>query len=192
MKTLEQKEAWVLRKINLEILHGILIDKQYPKIIILENGDDLYVSKQDEIYNSLEAATEAKKEWEERVKELIRGTKHNIEILEGLSRCIANPKDYIPEHYLNDNYYKSYYDRYDNLIRYVNTGVLNINAESFTKDSIVEIKWGEDCAEIVLMNGSKVRTYTEQEFDLITDIFGINYSDRVFTDIKLEKDEEDD
>lgn len=192
MKTLEQKEAWVLRKVNAEILHGILIDKQHPKILILEDGDDLYVSKKDEIYNSLEAATEAKKEWEERIKKLIRETKYNIEILDGLNSCIADAKDYIPEHYLNDSYYESYYDRYDNLIRYVDTGMLNINAVSFTKDSIVEIKWGEDCAEIVLKNGSKVRTYTKNELNLIVDLFGSNYSDRVFTDIKLEKDEEDD
>ena len=140
----------------------------------------------------MEAATEAKKEWEEQVKKLISETKHNIEILNGLDKCIADEKDYIPEYYLNDGYYKSYYDRYDNLIKYVDTGMLNINAVSFTKDSIVEIKWGEDCAEIVLKNGSKVRTYTGQEFDLITDLFGTNYSDRVFTDIKLEKDEDDD
>lgn len=192
MKTLEQKEAWVLRKANLEILHGILIDKQYPKILILENGNDLYVSKKDGIYNSLEAATEAKKEWEEQVKKLINETKHNIEILESLNSCIADAKDYIPEHYLNDSYNEGIRDRYDNLIRYVDTGMLNINAVSFTKDSIAEIKWGVDCAEIVLTNGSKVRTCTEQEFDFVTDLFGSNYSDRVFTDIKLETDEEDD
>lgn len=192
MEKYEQKEAWVLRKINSEILHGILVDKQYPKILILENGNDLYVSKKDKIYNSLEAATEAKKEWEEQVKKLIRETKHNIDILDSLNSCIADAKDYIPDHYLNNNYYNSYYDRYDKLIKYIDTGILNINAESFTKDSIVEIKWGEDCAEIVLTNGSKVRTYTKNELNLIEDLFGSNYSDRVFTDIKLETDEEDD
>lgn len=193
MEKYEQKEAWVLDEANANMHHGTLLLKDDKPFAIIENDDAYKIKKHYRIYYSEKEANEAYEEYKLDIKELCKEVKDNIEKLEKLSFNVAKREDYIPEYILGDrNSYKRYYYLYERIISYIRYGIININALSFTKESVSHVNWGEGCAEICLKNGQKVKTYNETENDLIEDVFGMNASERYFTDMKPEEEEGDD
>lgn len=194
MEKYEQKEAWVLDKTNANLYHGTLLLKNDKPFAIIEKDDAYKIRKHYRIYYSEEEANEAYEEYKLDIKELCKEVKDNIEKLEALSYNLAKRDDYIPGYILDmaENSYKRYYYLYEKIITYIRYGIININALSFTKESVSHVNWGEGCAEICLKNGQKVKTYNKTEYDLIEDVFGMNESERYFTDMKPEEEEDDD
>ena len=141
------------------------------------------------IFDTKDEADAYSKEKKSEYKALAKQTLSNVKLLDNISSNIVQWKDYLPEKYHQKD--SPWYDRYYELRRVINTGIININAVSFKKEDVSHIEWGDDCAKVCLKDGSDVKTYGKLEFYLIEDIFGDNNSDRTYTELKDEKEEED-
>ena len=84
-------------------------------------------------------------------------------------------------------------------------GMLNINAESVKIDEIVGIRWNEErykngvksggrkrTATLVLKDKHEVTTRTDMERKIIEDLFGENFSERIFVKNIISTDSDDD
>lgn len=192
MKTYNQKEAWVLNKRSGRLTHGILLlDGIQPSRLI--TAESSYKIDNDHIvYYNTKDAVNARDEYKLEIKELCAETKRNIKKLDGLWLESMTRSDYLPDELLKSNSYEDYYDICELLTNYIQSGMININAVSFSKESVSHVNWGESAAEIVLKNGQKINTYDSIEFEFVSRVFGGNLRDRTFEGIKPEKEEEDD
>ena len=186
----EAKEAWAVYKYNLCVIKGVLLSKSNKLLGFLEPISGIVYTKEEaESFDTENEAKTYSKEKKSEYKALAKQTLTNIKTLDHISSGIVCGKDYLPEKYSKKDY--EWYDRYYELLRVMNTGIININAVSFRKEDVAHIEWGDDCAKVCLKDGSDVKTYGKLEFNLIEDIFGENNSDRTYTNIKDEKEEED-
>ena len=186
----EAKEAWAVYSQSLNVYKGVLFSKNNKPIRFLESGRGIvFTPKESEFFDTEDEAKAYSDEKKSEYKALAKQTLNNIEILDNILPNIVQWEDYLPErYYQKDN---TWYDRYYELLRVMNTGIININAVSFRKEDVAHIEWGDDCAKVCLKDGSDVKTYGKLEFNLIEDIFGENNSDRTYTALKDEKEEED-
>lgn len=193
METYIGKEAWVLSKRCASIIKGLLLFKDSKPFRFITKDDSYSIDEDHLIYYSKSEAYEALENYKEEIKELCCETKKNIERLDGLLwGSLIKRKDYIPEDILNRNSnYRQYFDICELLTTYIQSGMININAVSFAKESVSHVNWGEAAAEIVLKNGQKITTYDYVELELVTRVFGGNNGERYFTEIKPEKEEEE-
>ena len=136
-------------------------------------------------------AVNARDEYKLEIKQLCAETKSNIKKLEGIWLESMTRSDYLPDELLKPTK-NVYYDICELLTNYIQSGMININAVSFSKESVSHVNWGESAAEIVLKNGQKINTYDSIEFEFVSRVFGGNLRDRTFEGIKPEKEEEDD
>lgn len=186
----EAKEAWAVYKYNLRVIKGVLFSKNNkPMRFFKSNSEVCYTMEEVEFFYTEKEAKAYSDEKKSEYKALAKQTLSNVRILDNISSDIVQQKDYLSEeHCLKDS---PWYDRYYELRRVMNTGIININAVSFRKEDVAHIEWGDDCAKVCLKDGSDVKTYGKLEFNLINDIFGMNNSDRTYTALKDEKEEED-
>ena len=194
MKTYNQKEAWVLNKRSGSLTNGtLLLDGIQPYMLITAQSS--YKINDDHIdYYNKKDAVNARDEYKLEIKQLCAETKSNIKKLEGMWLESMTRSDYLSDGLLlqlnsNNN---DYYDICELLTNYIQSGMININAVSFSKESVSHVNWGESAAEIVLKNGQKINTYDSIEFEFVSRVFGGNYGERTFEGIKPEKEEEDD
>lgn len=192
MKTYNQKEAWVLNKRSGRLTHGILLlDGIQPSRLI--TAESSYKIDNDHmVYYNAKDAVNARDQYKIAIKELCAETKRNIKKLDGLWLESMTRSDYLPDELLKSNSYEDYYDICELLTYYIQSRMININAVSFSKESVSHVNWGESAAEIVLKNGQKINTYDSIEFEFVSRVFGGNLRDRTFEGIKPEKEEEDD
>lgn len=185
----EAKEAWAVNTYNLKVIKGILLSKSNKLLGFLEPISGIvYTQEEAESFDTEEEAKTYSKEKKSEYKALAKQTLSNVRILDNISQNIIQWKDYLPERYHQKE--SPWYDRYYELRRVMNTGIININAVSFKKEDVAHIEWGDDCAKVCLKDGSDVKTYGKLEFNLIEDIFGENNSVRTYTNIKDDKEEE--
>lgn len=185
----EAKEAWAVNTYNLKVIKGVLLSKSNKLLGFLEPISGIvYTQKEAESFDTEDEAKTYSKEKKSEYKALAKQTLSNVRILDNISQNIIQWKDYLPERYHQKE--SPWYDRYYELRRVMNTGIININAVSFRKEDVAHIEWGDDCAKVCLKDGSDVKTYGKLEFNLIEDIFGENNSDRTYTNIKDDKEEE--
>ena len=191
MKTYNQKEAWVLNKRSGRLTHGILLlDGIQPHMLI--TAQTSYKINDDHIvYYNTKDAVNARDEYKIEIKQLCAETKSNIKKLEGLWLESMTRSDYLPDDLLKPTK-NVYYDICELLTNYIQSGMININAVSFSKESVSHVNWGESAAEIVLNDGQKINTYDSIEFEFVSRVFGGNYGERTFEEIKPEKNEKDD
>ena len=186
----EAKEAWAVNTYNLKVIKGVLLSKSNKLLGFLEPISGIVYTKEEaESFDTEDEAKTYSKEKKSEYKALAKQTLSNVKLLDNISSNIVQWKDYLPEKYHQKD--SPWYDRYYELLRVMNTGIININAVSFRKEDVAHIEWGDDCAKVCLKDGSDVKTYGKLEFYLIEDIFGENNSDRTYTNIKDEKEEED-
>lgn len=186
----EAKEAWAVLKFSLTIIEGISISKNDGQVSFYDPLSTIYYTPNEAIvFNTEDEANAYSNEKKSEYKELAKQTLSNIITLDNISPNIVQWKDYLPENHLRKD--SGWYDRYYELRRVMNTGIININAVSFKKEDVSHIEWGDDCAKVCLKDGSDVKTYGKLEFNLIEDIFGENNSDGTYTELKDEKEEED-
>ena len=185
----EAKEAWAVNTYNLKVIKGVLLSKSNKLLGFLEPISGIvYTQEEAESFNTEDEAKTYSKEKKSEYKALAKQTLTNIKTLDHISPNIVQWKDYLPERYHQKD--SPWYDRYYELLRVMRTGIININAVSFRKEDVAHIEWGDDCAKVCLKDGSDVKTYGKLEFNLIEDIFGENNSDRTYTNIKDDKEEE--
>ena len=158
MKTYNQKEAWVLNKRSGRLTHGILLlDGIQPSRLI--TAESSYKIDNDHIvYYNTKDAVNARDEYKIAIKELCAETKRNIKKLDGLWLESMTRSDYLPDELLNHSH-NVYYDICELLTNYIQSGMININAVSFSKESVSHVNWGESAAEIILKNGQEINTY---------------------------------
>ena len=186
----EAKEAWAINKYNLCIIKGVLFSKNNKPMRFFKSDSEVcYTMEEVEFFYTEKEAKAYSDEKKSEYKALAKQTLSNVRILDNTSPNIIQWKDYLPERYHQKE--SPWYDRYYELLRVINTGIININAVSFRKEDVAHIEWGDDCAKVCLKDGSDVKTYGKLEFNLIEDIFGENNSDRTYTTLKDEKEEED-
>lgn len=186
----EAKEAWAVIKYNLCVIKGVLFSKNNKPMRFFKSDSEVcYTMEEVEFFYTEKEAKAYSDEKKSEYKELAKQTLTNIKTLDNISSNIVQWKDYLPERYHQKD--SPWYDRYYELLRVMRTGIININAVSFRKEEVSHIEWGDDCAKVCLKDGSDVMTYGKLEFNLIEDIFGENNSDRTYTNIKDEKEEED-
>lgn len=186
----EVKEAWAVNTYNLKVIKGVLLSKSNKLLGFLEPISGIvYTQEEAEPFDTEDEAKTYSKEKKSEYKALAKQTLSNVRILDDISPNIIQWKDYLPERYHQKD--SPWYDRYYELLRVMNTGIININAVSFRKEDVAHIEWGDDCAKVCLKDGSDVKTYGKLEFNLIEDIFGENNSDRTYTTLKDEDEEED-
>ena len=186
----EAKEAWAVNTYNLKVIKGVLLSKSNKLLGFLEPISGIvYTQEEAESFDTEDEAKTYSKEKKSEYKALAKQTLSNVRILDNISPNIIQWKDYLPERYHQKD--SPWYNRYYELRRVMNTGIININAVSFRKEEVSHIEWGDDCAKVCFKDGSDVKTYWKLEFNLIEDIFGKNNSDRTYTALKDEKEEED-
>lgn len=192
MKKYNQKEAWVLNKRSGVLDNGTLLLDGIQPYRLVAGDKSIKIDDYHIVYYNKEEAVEARSQYKLEIKELCAETKRNIKKLNGIWLESMTSSDYLPDELLNRKSTDEYYDICELLTNYIENGMININAVSFSKESVSHVNWGESAAEIVLKNGQKINTYDHLEFEFISRIFGTNYRDRFFTTVKPEKEEEDD
>ena len=186
----EAKEAWAVNTYNLKVIKGVLFSKNNKPMRFFKSDSEVcYTMEEVEFFYTEKEAKAYSDEKKSEYKALAKQTLSNVRILDNISPNIIQWKDYLPERYHQKN--SPWYDRYYELLRVMNSGIININAVSFRKEDVAHIEWGDDCAKVCLTDGSDVKTYGKLEFNLIEDIFGENNSDRTYTELKDEKEKED-
>lgn len=85
---------------------------------------------------------------------------------------------------------KSFVTRYDfdTIVSDVAKGVINIDAISIRIDQVSNVCHGNNCVQLELVNGKKIKTRTELEYAVVKAVFGSNYSGRTYTSIKPDID----
>lgn len=186
----EAKEQWAVRKFSLSLIRGIAIYKNDKPVSFYDQLSTVYYTLDEVVvFNTEYEAKTYSKEKKSKYMALAKQTLSNIKTLDNISSNIVQWKDYLPERYHQKE--SPWYDRYYELLRVMRTGIININAVSFRKEDVAHIEWGDDCAKVCLKDGSDVKTYGKLEFNLIENIFGENNSDRTYSNIKDDKEEED-
>ena len=191
MKTYNQKEAWVLNKRSGRLTHGILLLDGIRPYMLITAQSSYKINDDHIVYYNTKDAVNARDEYKIEIKQLCAETKSNIKKLEALWLESMTRSDYLPDDLLKPTK-NVYYDICELLTNYIQSGMININAVSFSKESVSHVNWGESAAEIFLKNGQKVNTYDSIEFEFVSRVFGGNLRDRTFEGIKPEKEEEDD
>ena len=191
MKTYNQKEAWVLNKRSGRLTHGILLLDGIQPYMLITAQSSYKINDDHIVYYNTKDAVNARDEYKIEIKQLCAETKSNIKKLEGLWLESMTRSDYLPDDLLKPTK-NVYYDICELLTNYIQSGMININAVSFSKESVSHVNWGESAAEIVLKNGQEINTYDSIEFEFVSRVFGGNTFDRTFEEIKPEKNEKDD
>ena len=191
MKTYNQKEAWVLNKRSGRLTHGILLLDGIQPYMLITAQSSYKINDDHIVYYNAKDAVNARDEYKIEIKQLCAETKSNIKKLEGLWLESMTRSDYLPDDLLKPTK-NVYYDICELLTNYIQSGMININAVSFSKESVSHVNWGESAAEIVLKNGQEINTYDSIEFEFVSRVFGGNTFDRTFEEIKPEKNEKDD
>ena len=191
MKTYNQKEAWVLNKRSGRLTHGILLLDGIQPYMLITAQSSYKINDDHIVYYNTKDAVNARDEYKIEIKQLCAETKSNIKKLEGIWLESMTRSDYLPDELLKPTK-NVYYDICELLTNYIQSGMININAMSFSKESVSHVNWGESAAEIVLKNEQKINTYDSIEFEFVSRVFGGNYGERTFEEIKPEKNEKDD
>ena len=155
-----------------------------------ETSRDWYTPKKaDHFYPTVGEATEALEKFK---KEMIAKMPEVKSYLETMRNWFENTDDedeiqfkeeeYLPYYYRpdNDDYYKKRNKELDKendyLLDIIRTGFINAGGDTVKVEDIEQIKWGTDKAELCLKGDRKVRTCNPTELNIITKIFGHNFS----------------
>jgi len=161
-----------------------------------ETSRDWYTPKKtDHFYPTVGEATEALEKFKKEmiakmpeVKEYLKAMRNwfeNIEMEE--DEIQFKEEEYLPYCYRpnNDDYYKKRYKELDKendyLLDIIRTGFINAGGDTVKVEDIEQIKWGNDKAELCLKGDRKARTCNPTELNIITKIFGHNFSGLTYT-----------
>lgn len=79
------------------------------------------------------------------------------------------------------NEYKKLEDVNDLLVKYIKSGMLNIDGVSIRKDDVCRLKWFNNShVQVITSSGEKLMTRTVAEYNLVATLLGWNSSGRQF------------
>ena len=150
--------------------------------------------KADHFYPTVGEATEALEKFK---KEMIAKIPEVRSYLETMRNWFENTdeedkiqfkeEEYLPycyRPYGNDYYRKRNKEldkENDYLLDIIRTGFINVGGDTIKVEDIEQIKWGTDKAELCLKGDRKARTCNPTELNIITKIFGHNFSGFTYT-----------
>lgn len=160
-----------------------------------ETSRDWYTPKKaDHFYPTVGEATEALEKFK---KEMIAKMPEVKSYLETMRNWFENTdeedeiqfkeEEYLPYCYRpdNDDCYKKrnkeLYKENGYLLDIIRTGFINAGGDTVKVEDIEQIKWGTDKAELCLKGDRKARTCNPTELNIITKIFGHNFSGFTYT-----------
>ncbi len=160
-----------------------------------ETSRDWYTPKKaDHFYPTVGAATEALEKFKKEMiakrpevksyLETMRNWFEGTDVEDGIQ---FKEEEYLPYCYRpdDDDYYKKRIKALDKendyLLDIIRTGFINAGGDTVKVEDIEQIKWGTDKAELCLKGDRKARTCNPTELNIITKIFGHNFSGFTYT-----------
>ena len=155
-----------------------------------ETSRDWYTPKKaDHFYPTVGEATEALEKFKKdmiakmpEVKSYLETMRNWFESTNEEDEIQFKEEEYLPYCYRpdHDDFYKERYKELDKEIDYIldiiRTGFINVGGDTVKVEDIEQIKWGTDKAELCLKGDHKARTCNPTELNIITKIFGHNFS----------------
>ena len=179
-----------------------------------DEDDDWYTPRMsDHYYPTIDEAQKALEDHRKELRELMPKVRNWVEQMDHLSYGLekmpekadedewrkTHPdfftrEDYLPYQYArkNDTTWK---DRKISRLEKMNrmltdvavTGFLNIRGDQFRIDDVEHVRWGEECAELILKNGLAVKTAGDYDYNVVCALFGSNVSTYTYTRLKKEE-----
>jgi hypothetical protein len=160
-----------------------------------ETSRDWYTPKKaDHFYPTVGEATEALEKFKKEmiakmpeVKSYLETMRNWFESTDEEDEIQFKEEEYLPYCYRpdNDDYYKKRNKELDKennyLLDIIRTGFINAGGDTVKVEDIEQIKWGADKAELCLKGDRKARTCNPTELNIITKIFGHNFSGFTYT-----------
>ena len=157
-----------------------------------ETSRDWYTPKKaDHFYQTVGEATEALEKFKKEMIAKMPEVKSYLETMrnwfEGTNGDQFKEEEYLPYCYQldNDDYYKKRKKELDKendyLLDIIRTGFINVGGNTVKVEDIEQIKWGNAKAELCLKGDRKARTCNPTELNIITKIFGHNFSGFTYT-----------
>ena len=160
-----------------------------------ETSRDWYTPKKaDHFYPTVGEATEALEKFKKEmiakmpeVKSYLETMRNWFESTDEEDEIQFKEEEYLPYCYRSDddNYYKKRCKELDKennyLLDIIRTGFINAGGDTVKVEDIEQIKWGTDKAELCLKGDRKARTCNPTELNIITKIFGHNFSGFTYT-----------
>ena len=155
-----------------------------------ETSRDWYTPKKaDHFYPTVGEATEALEKFKKdmiakmpEVKSYLETMRNWFESTNEEDEIQFKEEEYLPYCYRpdHDDFYKERYKELDKEIDYIldiiRTGFINVGGDTVKVEDIEQIKWGTDKAELCLKGDRKAMTCNSTELNIITKIFGHNFS----------------
>ena len=152
-----------------------------------ETSRDWYTPKKaDHFYPTVGEATEVLEKFKKEMIAKMPEVKSYLETMrnwiEGTDEIQFKEEEYLPYCYRpdNDDYYKKRNKELDKendyLLDIIRTGFINAGGDTVKVEDIEQIKWGTEKAELCLKGNRKARTCNHTELNIITKIFGYNFS----------------
>lgn len=105
-------------------------------------------------------------------------------------------EDYLPDCYADkddDTYYYRRANRLDNentlLVQAATRGTLTVRADTFRTDDVVQVRWGNERAELVLTDNRTVETACDYEYNVVKYLYGDKPSSYTYTRLNRESGE---
>lgn len=108
-------------------------------------------------------------------------------------------EDYLPYRYAHsddDGYQRRRANRLekerDMLVWALRSAMLSIRADQVRIADVLRVKWGKDCAVLVMKDGREVKTVGDYDLNVVRYIFGSNASDYTYTQLKRDSENDED
>ena len=108
-------------------------------------------------------------------------------------------EDYLPGYLANpdddDNYYyrcvKSLEKENTLLVQAATRGTLTVRGNTFRINDVVQVRWGDERAELVLTDNRTVETACDYEYNVVKHLYGDNPSGYTYTRLNKPREEEE-
>lgn len=198
----------------------VIADAETGKVEIYSvNNTGLWNKAEDchHFYATQQEAQQALEEYRRELRRLMPQVKQWIEQMEGLLNIVPDKEDglsddemrqkhpdyFTREDYLPDDYAEDGDDNYDFLranrlekentllVQVVLCGTLTVRANTFRTDDVVQVRWGNKRAELVLTDNRNVETAHDYEYNVVTYLYGGNSSSYSYTRLDKPREEEE-
>lgn len=141
------------------------------------------------------------KQWVEQMEELLRTVPEKEDGLSGNEMRKKHPDYFTREDYLPHSYANKLDDDYDYrranrlekentlLVQAATLGTLAVKGNTFRTEDVVQVRWGDERAELVLTDNRTVETDCDYEYNVVKHLYGGNPSGWTYTRLNRKSDE---
>ena len=196
---------------------AVIADAETGKVeMYLDNDDDEWYKAEDRhhFYATQQDAQQAQEEHRRELRRLMPKVKQWVIQMDNLLDIVPekedglsddemrqkNPdyftnEDFLPYRYTrkNDDYDYRRANRLDNentlLVQAATRGTLTVRADTFRTDDVVQVRWGDERAELVLTDNRTVETACDYEYNVVKYLYGDNPSNYTYPRLNRKSDE---